>query len=99
MKMDFSDRNQIGDLWVKCDSLCAGYWNQPEKTKNTFVGDWFRTGDKYRQDEDGFFRSEPNRRPLGKVRFPLRWLLESTRKDKEHFRRRLVSHRRQISSG
>ena len=47
--------NEIGDLWVKCDSLCAGYWNQHEKTKNTFVGHWFRTGDKYLQDEDGFF--------------------------------------------
>ena len=47
--------NEIGDLWVKCDSLCAGYWNQEEKTKSTFVGDWFRTGDKYRQDEGGFF--------------------------------------------
>jgi benzoate-CoA ligase family protein len=47
--------NEIGDLWVKCDSLCAGYWNQPEKTKNAFVNQWFRTGDKYRQDEDGFF--------------------------------------------
>jgi benzoate-CoA ligase family protein len=47
--------NEIGDLWVKCDSLCAGYWNQHEKTQNTFVGQWFRTGDKYRQDEDGFF--------------------------------------------
>jgi benzoate-CoA ligase family protein len=47
--------NEIGDLWVKCDSLCAGYWNQHEKTKNTFVAHWFRTGDKYRQDEDGFF--------------------------------------------
>jgi benzoate-CoA ligase family protein len=47
--------NEIGDLWVKCDSLCAGYWNQHEKSKNTFVGQWFRTGDKYRQDEDGFF--------------------------------------------
>ena len=47
--------NEIGDLWVKCDSLCAGYWNQPEKTRNTFVDQWFRTGDKYRQDEDGFF--------------------------------------------
>ena len=46
--------NEIGDLWVKCDSLCAGYWNQPEKTKHTFVEGWFRTGDKYRQDEDGF---------------------------------------------
>ena len=47
--------NEIGDLWVKCDSLCAGYWNQHEKTASTFVGQWFRTGDKYRQDEDGFF--------------------------------------------
>jgi benzoate-CoA ligase family protein len=47
--------NEIGDLWVKCDSLCAGYWNQPEKTKSTFIDGWFRTGDKYRQDEDGFF--------------------------------------------
>ena len=47
--------NEIGDLWVKCDSLCAGYWNQHERTANTFVGEWFRTGDKYRQDEDGFF--------------------------------------------
>ena len=46
--------NEIGDLWVKCDSLCAGYWNQPEKTKHTFIEGWFRTGDKYRQDEDGF---------------------------------------------
>ena len=47
--------NEIGDLWVKCDSLCAAYWNQPEKTKSTFVDEWFRTGDKYRQDQDGFF--------------------------------------------
>ena len=47
--------NEIGDLWVKCDSLCAAYWNQPEKTKSTFVDQWFRTGDKYSQDQDGFF--------------------------------------------
>jgi benzoate-CoA ligase len=47
--------NEIGDLWVRADSLCAGYWNQQEKTKHTFIDDWFRTGDKYRQDEDGFF--------------------------------------------
>jgi len=46
--------NEIGDLWVRSDALCAGYWNQPEKTKAAFVDDWFRTGDKYRQDQDGF---------------------------------------------
>ena len=46
---------EIGNLLVKCDATCAGYWNQHEKTKDTFVGQWFRTGDKYYQDDDGFF--------------------------------------------
>jgi benzoate-CoA ligase len=47
--------NEMGDLWVKCDSLCAGYWNQHEKSTAVFLDGWFRTGDKYRQDEDGYF--------------------------------------------
>src|SRR6202049_3848175 len=47
--------NEIGDLWVRGGSICAGYWNQHEKTKETFVDEWFRTGDKYYQDQDGYF--------------------------------------------
>lgn len=46
---------EIGTLLIKGDSICAGYWNQHEKTKETFEGPWFRTGDKYYQDEDGYF--------------------------------------------
>jgi benzoate-CoA ligase family protein len=46
---------EIGNLLVKGDSTCAYYWNKPEKTHDTFAGGWMRTGDKYRQDEDGFF--------------------------------------------
>jgi benzoate-CoA ligase len=46
---------EIGDLWIRGDSVCACYWNQHEKTKNTIEGQWLRTGDKYRQDADGFF--------------------------------------------
>jgi benzoate-CoA ligase len=46
--------NEIGDLLVKTDSTCAGYWDQPEKTKEAFSGPWFRTGDKYYQDQDGY---------------------------------------------
>ena len=37
------------------DSVCAWYWNQHEKTKNTIEGRWIRTGDKYTQDADGFY--------------------------------------------
>ena len=46
---------EIGQLLVKADSTCIGYWNQHEKTKATFDGGWFRTGDKYYQDADGYF--------------------------------------------
>jgi benzoate-CoA ligase family protein len=46
---------EIGALWIKGDSTCAGYWNRHEKTKATFEGPWFRTGDKYYQDADGYF--------------------------------------------
>ncbi len=48
-------RGEIGSLLVKGDSTCVGYWNQPEKTHDTFPGDWFRTGDKYSQDQEGYF--------------------------------------------
>jgi len=47
--------DEIGDLLIRGDSTCAAYWNQHEKTKDTFVGHWFCTGDKYRQDRDGYF--------------------------------------------
>ncbi len=46
---------EIGNLLVKADSTCAVYWNQHEKTKETIEGQWIRTGDKYRQDEEGYF--------------------------------------------
>jgi benzoate-CoA ligase family protein len=46
---------EIGNLLVKGDSICAGYWNQHERSKDTFQGHWFRTNDKYHQDEDGYF--------------------------------------------
>jgi benzoate-CoA ligase len=46
---------ETGDLWVGGDSICAAYWNQHEKTKATIQGDWIRTGDRYRQDDEGFY--------------------------------------------
>jgi benzoate-CoA ligase len=48
-------RGDIGNLRIKGDSIMAGYWNQPEKTKATLLGDWIETGDKYYQDSDGYY--------------------------------------------
>jgi benzoate-CoA ligase family protein len=46
---------EVGNLLIKGDSTCALYWNQHERTKATIEGHWIRTGDKYRQDADGYF--------------------------------------------
>src|SRR5262245_19077773 len=45
----------IGTLLVKGESTCAFYWNQHEKTKQAIKGEWIVTGDKYYQDEDGYY--------------------------------------------
>jgi benzoate-CoA ligase len=46
---------EIGNLWLKSDAVCAGYWNRHEKTKQTIQGDWISTGDKFYQDPDGYY--------------------------------------------
>ncbi len=48
-------RSEIGNLRVKGDSTMAFYWNKHEKTKETLFGAWIQTGDKYWEDEDGYF--------------------------------------------
>ena len=46
---------ETGTLWIKGESICAGYWNQREKTRRTIVGEWISTGDKYYQNADDYF--------------------------------------------
>jgi benzoate-CoA ligase len=46
---------ELGELEVSGPTSAAHYWNNREKTRSTFAGEWTRTGDKYRQDEDGCF--------------------------------------------
>ena len=44
-----------GVLWVKTPSAAAGYWERPEHSRRTFVDGWFRTGDIYVRDAEGFY--------------------------------------------
>jgi benzoate-CoA ligase len=44
----------IGELQVSGPTAANCYWNNREKSRTTFVGEWMRTGDKYRADPDGY---------------------------------------------
>ena len=46
---------ELGELEVSGPTAAAYYWNNREKSRATFAGEWTRTGDKYRQDDDGYF--------------------------------------------
>lgn len=46
---------EIGELLVRGGSAAAGYWNQREKSRRTFEGEWTRTGDKYHRRPDGVY--------------------------------------------
>ena len=46
---------EVGELWVSGGSSAVAYWNQREKSLDTFHGPWTRTGDKYVVDEEGYY--------------------------------------------
>jgi acetyl-CoA synthetase len=46
----------VGEIAVRRGDpvMFLGYWNLPEKTAEKFVGDWLRTGDLGRTDDEGY---------------------------------------------
>ena len=61
VKLMDTDDNEIqkpnvdGEAWIKSKTTCFFYWRKLDKTRETFIGEWARTGDTLRYDEDGFF--------------------------------------------
>ena len=48
-------KGEIGELQVAGPTSAAFYWNNREKSRNTFLGPWTRSGDKYTESADGYF--------------------------------------------
>jgi benzoate-CoA ligase len=46
---------QVGDLWVSGRSSAKEYWLDRDRTERTMRGEWVVAGDKYRQDQEGYF--------------------------------------------
>jgi benzoate-CoA ligase len=44
---------EIGEMLVSGPTAAAGYWNNRQRTRSTFLGEWVRTGDKFLQTPDG----------------------------------------------
>ena len=47
--------NEIGDLMIKGESIISRYWKLPNRSLESLIDGWIRTGDSYSIDEDGFF--------------------------------------------
>ncbi|MDQ0015295.1 benzoate-CoA ligase [Variovorax boronicumulans] len=46
---------EVGDLYIRGPSSALMYWNNREKSRDTFQGGWTKSGDKYTRDADGYF--------------------------------------------
>jgi len=48
-------RGEVGELWVWGETAALLYWKDRAKSARTFWGHWVRTGDLFREDEEGYF--------------------------------------------
>jgi benzoate-CoA ligase family protein len=47
---------EAGELVVRGPSAADGYWNQRDRSRRTFRGEWTHTGDTYTRDGQGYYR-------------------------------------------
>lgn len=55
---DVEDAGAAGELWIKSPTLALGYWHQEAKSAAVFQDGWYRTGDMFSRDADGFYTHE-----------------------------------------
>ncbi len=44
---------EVGEVYVRGNNVFKGYWKMPEKTRESFVDGWFKSGDLGYLDKDG----------------------------------------------
>ena len=49
-----ADETQVGEIWVRGDTVTPGYWNLKKETEQAFSDGWLRTGDLAVVDTEGY---------------------------------------------
>ncbi len=52
---EITEPDMAGELWVKGRSILWGYYKRPEANRESFRGPWFRTGDLFKRDAEGYY--------------------------------------------
>jgi benzoate-CoA ligase family protein len=48
-------QGEMGEMYARGPTSAIMYWNNREKSRSAFQGEWTRSGDKYIEDEDGYY--------------------------------------------
>jgi fatty-acyl-CoA synthase len=59
-----ADDRQVGEIWVRGDTVTPGYWNRPQETAQAFVDGWLRTGDLAVVDAEGYVNIVDRRKDM-----------------------------------
>ena len=54
-KMNDVPIGEVGEIVIRADQVCKGYWCNQEATVAAFAGGWFHGGDMAMMDQDGYF--------------------------------------------
>jgi acyl-CoA synthetase (AMP-forming)/AMP-acid ligase II len=46
---------EVGELFARTPEIFTEYWKDPEKTEQSFRGEWFSAGDMAKRDSDGYY--------------------------------------------
>ena len=52
---EITKSNTDGEAWISSRTTCFFYWRKLDKSRETFIGEWARTGDTLNFDDDGYF--------------------------------------------
>jgi acyl-CoA synthetase (AMP-forming)/AMP-acid ligase II len=59
-----ADDQQVGEIWVRGDTVTPGYWNLPRETEQAFADGWLRTGDLAVVDGEGYVNIVDRRKDM-----------------------------------